>query len=983
MLSSMLLVCELCFTMLMAILGLPVHQSIAQKITDIDILNTNVTASIPLCPYAHQCAGCESSRGGCRCDNICQLFDDCCSLSCIAQATSVSDLDEHNIEHAQIGCVIPTLDESSGMTKSGFYMVDKCPELGVDLDLATKCHEPTKTDLQSMIPVSETKHGVSFRNVYCALCNAIPVENIILWKLQAQCNEEVLQDLQRGLAAGASLVTTLRVINEFCPITFGPPGKFVSTIGTRPCYPDLHDSADCFRDTRENVLNRCRGYTAYVVDDQDVIYRNPDCYICSNSIDKKYFETLLDCEHDNIPRIYQRSKFDGPGGGLPDPGLKPIGPGGPTDENPGLPGPGGPIDPMPPGRGPEIVPISVIVDFSSDSGVTVEIHDTVVTIDTVSCKDNEVYDPFADTCTLLSCPQGYTLIAGQCVFMPSGNDTECNGEFVVTVNATSYDCKDTVGDTAESECLNDIFHRLDLHVKNETSKCEENQFITYTFIINSTVSFADLETSFDMIFLPSDNDTFPKRSCRVNAFTLYLLCDSEPASCTKQVILSNVMIEKRNTSTIITNRNSEIVFTSGNLSLHYELNGNDTEFDKLVTAELCETANLSCSLVTLNASLFTNYSNEDILYEPTGDIFSREEYLYTMDGQIQVCSFFERNGTRNATRTITFVAYDTSQVILSVVGCIISMIALAITFLTYAMFASLRTPAAKAIMNLVAALFTAQMVFLLGAGYTENANACTFIAVLSHYLWLCTFTWSTVLSYDLNRTFSSKLIRSQQDKQARVYRYLLYGWLTPFGIILPCLVIHLCACSEIPFYYGNEGACWIYNQYSNLVVFGGPLLMCLIINCVFFATILWSIHSTKRRTRKLKQERSALENIKEELSIYVKIATLMGFTWIFAFSAAFTGVSALWYIYIIINSLQGLYIFFAFTCNARIARLWKDKIKGTRSDHTLTESSTTKSSNTIQNRANKNQENGVGQHELTYQTGNTTLHTEQSEQSSV
>ncbi len=52
----------------------------------------------------------------------------------------------------------------------------------------------------------------------------------------------------------------------------------------------------------------------------------------------------------------------------------------------------------------------------------------------------------------------------------------------------------------------------------------------------------------------------------------------------------------------------------------------------------------------------------------------------------------------------------------------------------------------------------------------------------------------------------------------------------------------------------------------------------------------------------------------------------MGFTWIFAFAAAFSGVATLWYIYIVINSLQGVYIFLAFIVNTRIGRLWAKKI---------------------------------------------------------
>ena len=53
----------------------------------------------------------------------------------------------------------------------------------------------------------------------------------------------------------------------------------------------------------------------------------------------------------------------------------------------------------------------------------------------------------------------------------------------------------------------------------------------------------------------------------------------------------------------------------------------------------------------------------------------------------------------------------------------------------------------------------------------------------------------------------------------------------------------------------------------------------------------------------------------------------MGFTWIFGYIAAFTDVEALWYIYIILNSLQGVFIFIAFIFNRRIGLLWSEKLK--------------------------------------------------------
>ena len=56
-----------------------------------------------------------------------------------------------------------------------------------------------------------------------------------------------------------------------------------------------------------------------------------------------------------------------------------------------------------------------------------------------------------------------------------------------------------------------------------------------------------------------------------------------------------------------------------------------------------------------------------------------------------------------------------------------------------------------------------------------------------------------------------------------------------------------------------------------------------------------------------------------------QVSTLMGFTWIFGFVAAFVGEGWLWYVFIVINSLQGVYIFVAFIANQRVWKLLQER----------------------------------------------------------
>ena len=54
----------------------------------------------------------------------------------------------------------------------------------------------------------------------------------------------------------------------------------------------------------------------------------------------------------------------------------------------------------------------------------------------------------------------------------------------------------------------------------------------------------------------------------------------------------------------------------------------------------------------------------------------------------------------------------------------------------------------------------------------------------------------------------------------------------------------------------------------------------------------------------------------------------MGFTWIFGYIATFTGIEALWYVFIILNSSQGFFIFLANTCNKRVYKCYKQALCG-------------------------------------------------------
>ncbi|XP_071950400.1 uncharacterized protein [Antedon mediterranea] len=72
------------------------------------------------------------------------------------------------------------------------------------------------------------------------------------------------------------------------------------------------------------------------------------------------------------------------------------------------------------------------------------------------------------------------------------------------------------------------------------------------------------------------------------------------------------------------------------------------------------------------------------------------------------------------------------------------------------------------------------------------------------------------------------------------------------------------------------------------------------------------IRETKKTTSVVNGDKSKKQQLTEEIIIYIRISTVMGVTWYLGFIAAYVDHMVLWFIYTILNSLQGFFIFIAF-----------------------------------------------------------------------
>ncbi|XP_072031884.1 uncharacterized protein [Amphiura filiformis] len=891
--------------------------------------------SVLFCESAHLCGECQrpisdlTSEGtyqnkatACGCDDLCAFFNDCCydmKASCAIQNphrdSFFRSLTERQVVREHITCVRPNSD---GKRTQGVWMVSSCPDTMRNSEASRKCQEYSESEsaMYDTVPVTDNL-GLTYKNVHCGICHGVSTTDLTLWNIQAHCDERTSTILNDSVDNNSTFLEIIQLLSKNCSLSFSSP-EDVGPLGNRSCVQEV-ELEKCHEDISEDIFDICKKYTAYILDrdadDQTDSslegHHNPHCFICEHG----YPYNVMNCDLD-IPVVQAIQ---------------------------------GPFRPRPP-RGPTIVPISVLVNFNPNGFVSVSVDETVVRQRIIQCPEGAVFDPFSDICRFLSCPVGSHLFQDVCI--PLAESTGCAIDdlllgIIVGVNRSTYTTynDDSLLQRDVERCLANLFKITILDTSApwifprnsswldgvEEIRRQGNVAQFHFRIESDSDSIIDLLAVFDDVLPSTNNGILSDEICGVVAATISQMCVSL-TNCSEMNVDSEFSFVTRNDASFVFSNVTNKFYDISQPQLYITYSRQHSKqviFRKVQHAIICDNP-LDCPLITFNASEFKFVTNASgtLVHTPSGIVFQTDEYQMASDGSIQVCSFLNNTGIENFTDVISFVAYSEPQVIVTLVGYITSIVGEIVTFVTYCMFRPLRNRTSYAIMNLVVALLLGQVLLLVGGGRTEPTQLCTTIAILLHYFFLSTFSWSTVLSYDLYRIFGAESAPVRVDGSRKMLViHMTYAWCCPLLVIIPCIIIHFCNCTKLSFQYGSSMSCWINSEFANFVVFGIPILVALLFNIYYFCRTVWGIHISKRGTSsRAPPSETARKKKYQELMIYAKIASLMGFTWIFAFIAAFTGMEVFWYIYIVLNSFQGLYIFLAFIANSMVWGLWKKKL---------------------------------------------------------
>ncbi|XP_063056908.1 adhesion G-protein coupled receptor D2 isoform X2 [Engraulis encrasicolus] len=238
---------------------------------------------------------------------------------------------------------------------------------------------------------------------------------------------------------------------------------------------------------------------------------------------------------------------------------------------------------------------------------------------------------------------------------------------------------------------------------------------------------------------------------------------------------------------------------------------------------------------------------------------------------------------------------------LTFIGSGASLCALMVTLMLFTVLDIPKSDRTSIHKNLFVALTCAQVVLLCSGSAISNKVACTLVAALLHLFFMAAFSWMLVEGLLL----WSKVVTVNLSEDRHMKYYYLIGWGLPVLIV----TITLASASGR---YAADGHCWLSVQNGVIWGFAGPVIFIIMVNIMVLARVVGiTITTAKRRSLMMAANSSPMEQAYEQIRAAVKavlvLLPILGLTWLCGVLVPFSIVMA--YIFVILNSLQGLFIF--------------------------------------------------------------------------
>nr|XP_003413375.1 adhesion G protein-coupled receptor E3 isoform X1 [Loxodonta africana] len=558
-----------------------------------------------------------------------------------------------------------------------------------------------------------------------------------------------------------------------------------------------------------------------------------------------------------------------------------------------------------------------------DSGYTSGSGQKFFTFPLEICNDiNECKPPYSVYCGLNAecqnvegsfhclCVSGYRLLSGDIQFKNS-NENTCQA---VTPSKTPP--------TKGRKELQQVVEEFESLVTNKTSweKSEKREVASRATSILQTVEMSVLEAA---LRAP---DQRLQRVQKVHNSTVAVVtrvvtdnCSEERESFNLQAQMNSMNIQCSAVVQGNTQGPNAVAFISyaslGNIinaTFFEEMNERDRVYlnSQVVSAAIAPERNISLSQsVTLSfrhTKMKLNSEKAFCVYWES----SKNGGRWSMDG----CFLIHVNESHticNSTHLSSFAVLmaftsqeeDAVLAVITYVGLGLSLLCLLLAAVTFLLCKAIQNISTSLNLQLSLCLFLAHLLFLVGIDRTEPQVLCAIIAGALHYLYLAAFTWMLLVGLHLFLTARNLTVVNYSGIN-KLMRKLMF----PVGYGVPAVIVAISAASR-PHLYGTPERCWLHLHHGFIWGFLGPICAIICINLVFFFFVLWIL---KRKISSLNSEVSTIQNTKMLTLKAMAQLFILGCTWSLGISQVGPAGQVMAYLFTIINSLQGVFIFLVY-----------------------------------------------------------------------
>ncbi|XP_070318945.1 adhesion G protein-coupled receptor E2-like isoform X3 [Odocoileus virginianus] len=268
---------------------------------------------------------------------------------------------------------------------------------------------------------------------------------------------------------------------------------------------------------------------------------------------------------------------------------------------------------------------------------------------------------------------------------------------------------------------------------------------------------------------------------------------------------------------------------------------------------------------------------------------------------------------------------DPALTVITYVGLSLSLLCLLLAALTFLLCKAIQNTSTSLHLQLSLCLFLAHLLFLTAIDRTENKVLCAIIAGALHYLYLASFTWMLLVGLHLFLSARNLTVVNYSS----INRFMKKA-MFPVGYGVPAVIVAISAASR-PYLYGTPTSCWLHSEKGFKWGFLGPVCAIFSVNLAFFLMTLWIL---KSKLCSLNSEVSTLRNTRILTFKATAQLFILGCTWSLGILQVGPAAHVISYLFTIINSLQGVFIFLVHCLLSQQVReqyrKWLKRIKKTK-----------------------------------------------------